>query len=91
MRTTIWARLLALALVSTALAAPPADVGGRVEVAEAALDLAPKPEEKPEAADSADTTDGGSDTGTVFNGQKVPPMTEISGDKIDATIGKGYW
>lgn len=36
-------------------------------------------------------TDGGAETGTTFNGQRVPPMTEIEGAKIDETIGKGYW
>lgn len=36
-------------------------------------------------------TDGGSETGTTFNGQHVPPFTEIDGEKIDETIKDGYW
>ncbi|KAF2455102.1 thioredoxin-like protein [Lineolata rhizophorae] len=29
--------------------------------------------------------------GTVFNGQRVPPMAELTGQELDETISKGYW
>ena len=28
---------------------------------------------------------------TIFNGLKVPPMTEIEGDKFAETVKDGYW
>jgi hypothetical protein len=28
---------------------------------------------------------------TVFNGQEVPPLMQMSGEKLDDEIAKGYW
>ena len=92
MRATLLSRFLTITLLSTAFAAPPADVKGRVEVPEAALDV-PQPQTKAqtEVADTTDTTDGGSAAGTTFKGHPVPAITEIHGEKIDETIADGYW
>lgn len=29
--------------------------------------------------------------GTVFNGEKVPPITELQGHTLEADIKHGYW
>jgi protein disulfide-isomerase len=28
---------------------------------------------------------------TVFNGQEVPPIPEIEGEKFNETVAEGYW
>jgi hypothetical protein len=28
---------------------------------------------------------------TIFNGQEVPPLMQMSGETLDAEIAKGYW
>jgi hypothetical protein len=47
------------------------------------------------AENKAATTTAGGDTpdakGTEFNGIEVPPMTELSGETLDADIKNGYW
>ena len=92
MRATLLSRLLTLTLLTTAFAAPPADTKGRAEVPAAALDVPqPQTQAQSEAADTATVTDGGSETGTKFNGHSVPAITEINGQKIDQTIEHGYW
>lgn len=80
MRFSTLANLLALSLVSTSLAAPPKDAKGRAATPADAIDTT-----------GEKVTDGGSETGTTFNGQQVPPFTEIEGPKIDQTIKDGYW
>lgn len=90
MRFTLFGRLLALALVSTSLATPPILQRAEpdVAIAEPQLDGGASTEKVNSAGAP---TDGGSDKSTTFNGQKVPAILEISGAKVDDTIGTGYW
>lgn len=46
--------------------------------------------------DAAPITDGSnseseSETGSLFNGHRVPPLTELSGTTLDQDIASGYW
>lgn len=101
MRFLELAPLLALSLFSTAtLATPQLDAElNQIDV----LDL-PKAAAKPPASpaddpvvagdtDAAPVTDGANseDGGTIFNGFKVPPITELSGTTLDADIAEGHW
>ena len=81
MRFSTLSSLFALSLVSTTLAAPP-KAAGKTDVEGGKSPLNDAGEK---------VTDGGSETGTTFNGQHVPPFTEIDGEKIDETIKDGYW
>jgi len=82
MRLSTLTSLFALSLVSTSLAAPPKAVDAKGRAATPADDIDTSGEK---------VTDGGSETGTTFNGQHVPPFPEIEGPKIDQTIKEGYW
>lgn len=88
MRTTFVLRLLSLALASTTYAAPTERAAAGVAVAGPELEEAASTEK---VNSPGEPTDGGSDSGTTFNGQRVPAVTEIGGSTIDETIGKGYW
>ncbi|KAK5144878.1 hypothetical protein LTR04_001448 [Oleoguttula sp. CCFEE 6159] len=106
MRSLLPAAFLSLALLSPVFAAPPAVVQGRVEAPEVALEVPPRPAvattstsvaagaaiPTPLTEESLEKkTDGGSPKGTMFNGQQVPPLIEINGEKIDEEISTGFW
>ena len=70
--------LLALCVVPT-FAAPPIRERGTHLLAEEAV-TGETPAEDGQAVDY-----------TIFNDLKVPPMTEIEGDKFAETVKDGYW
>jgi hypothetical protein len=102
MRFSSLAPLLVLSSVLPAFAAPPIHAKDRLDAPEPALAI-PRADTKGPASPANDPvvagktndapiTDGGnSETGTTFNGHRVPPLTELSGETIDPTISKGYW
>lgn len=95
------APLVALSLISHTFAASPVEAGrlenpvGALAVPRADTKGPASPATDPVVAgktDDAPVTDGGNSAkGTVFNGHRVPPLTELSGETIDKDIAKGYW
>ena len=74
-------RLLPLSLLYTLLAS-----AVTAESTEQRLDAASIPGEISEAEKDADVPQL-----TVFNGVQVPPLTDIDGEKFNATVKDGYW
>jgi hypothetical protein len=63
-------------------------------IASTTLALSPKDElPAKRAAGPSDpaSTESPEPKGTVFNGLDVPPMIELSGEKLSETIAKGNW
>lgn len=76
-----WSLLTALLpLIPLTFAVPPPDPGAHAETETAA-----------DAPEAAEPTADPLVVGTTFNGQHVPPMQIIEGDKLDATTEEGYW
>ena len=72
-------KLLALTAAASALAAAPeADAKGDTQHAVVST---------PEGSDGLDDVV----PDTVFNGETVPPIKELSADSFDADTSKGYW
>lgn len=80
MRVAYLPLLLSAALLSLVHAAPPVNPKADAKIQTAA------------AARPTDAiTDGSAEGTTVFNGQEVPPMKQLSGEALDEDISKGYW
>ncbi|KAI9693096.1 MAG: hypothetical protein M1822_005091 [Bathelium mastoideum] len=86
MRWTLSRVLLCAAFLAPVIGAPPAENAGVVKDSkQVALN--------PDESNSADSKDGkdASDGSTVFNGQRVPPITMLDGGKLKDEIEDGYW
>ena len=92
MRSSSLLRLLAFGLLNAALATAGADPVGGLEAEQDGLERSqPRARSPAEDAEAIGTTSGGSKEDTKFNGQSVPPMTEIDGEKLGTQIEDGYW
>jgi len=78
MRPALLAWAVIASLFSTTIAAPPGPEKAAVLAQDAVQGETP--------ANTAEAVDY-----TIFNGIKVPPMTEIEGDNFAETIKDGYW